>query len=138
MKEKILYFTMLLMLVLTGCSHNEEPPYVTGSPRDWTYEKEQIKFFINNVEQSVSKITVRSIGLNAPVDQFPWYVQTLSIVGLLKGNKVFKIQVEADVDRFEGTTIYNNKEYNVTGIYTGSPFEHYKDMGIIIYLEEKK
>ncbi len=141
MKEKIFCFTMLLMLVLTACSNNDEPsPINEGSPRDWSFGKDQVEFYVNGVEQSsVTEITVRSLQLEGCGDNaaFPWYDVTLKVKGLLPKNKVFNIQVDADIDRFEGTTIYNGIEYNVTGIYIGSPFEHYKDMGIKVYLEEK-
>lgn len=142
MKEKIFCFTMLVMLVLSSCSNNDEPsPSNEGSPRDWAFGKDQVEFYINGVEQtSVTEITVRSLQLEGcgDNDAFPWYDVTLKVKGLLPKNKVFNIQVGADIDRFEGTTIYNGIEYNVTGIYTGNPFEHYKDMGIKVYLEEKQ
>ncbi len=141
MKERIFYFSMLLMLVLSACSNQDEPSSANeGSSRDWTYGKDQVEFYINGVEQtSVYEITVRSLRLKdcGRIDAFPWYYVTLKVKGLLPKDKVFNIQVGADIDRFEGSTIYNGIEFNVTGIYTGSPFEHYKDMGIKVYLEEK-
>ncbi len=109
---------MLLMLVLSACSCNDEPsPINEDRPRDWTYGKFQVEFYINGVEQtSVSEITVRSLQLEGcgNNDVFPWYNVTLKIKGLL-ANKVFVIQVGADIDRFQGSTIYNGIEYNVTG-----------------------
>lgn len=141
MKERIFYFSMLLMLVLSACSNQDEPSSANeGSPRDWTYGKDQVEFYINGVEQtSVYEITVKSLQLKdcGGIDAFPWYYVTLKVKGLLPKDKLFNIQVGADIDIFEGSTIYNGIEFNVTGIYTGSPFEHYKDMGIKVYLEEK-
>lgn len=130
-----------MMLILSACGNQDEPsPTNEGSPRDWPYEKNQVEFYINGVEQnSISEITVRSLQLEdcGDNDAFPWYDVTLKVKGLLKKNKVFNIQVKADIDKFEGTTVYKGIEYNVTGIYTGNPFYHYKDMGIKVYLEEK-
>lgn len=141
MKKAIFYLTSLLMLLVSACGDNDEPSNgKTGSPRDWTYGKEQVKLYINNVEQtSVSEITVRSVQLDnwGDTSVFPWYDVTLKVKGLLPKNKVFNIKVGADVERFEGTTIYEGREYNVTGVYTGDPFEHYTKMGIIVYLNEK-
>ena len=128
-------------MALPSCSNQDEPsPDNEGSPRDWTYGKEQVQFYIDNLEQtSVSEITVRSLQLEGSGDNkvFPWYDATLKVKGLLPKNKVFNIQVMADVERFEGSTVYDGVEYNVTGEYTGNPFEHYKDMGIIVYLVKK-
>ena len=141
MKRTFVYLTTLLMISFSSCSNQDEPsPGNEGSPRDWTYGKEQVQFYIDNVEQtSVSEITVRSLQLEGSGDNdvFPWYDATLKVKGLLPKNKVFNIQVLADVERFEGSTVYDGIEYNVTGEYTGNPFEHYKDMGIIIYLVKK-
>ncbi len=141
MIEKIFCFTMLLMLVLTACSNNDEPsPVNEGSPRDWTFGKDQVELYINGVKRtSVSEITVRSLQLEGcgDIEAFPWYDVNLKVKGLLPKNKVFNIHVLADIDRFEGSTVYNGIEYDVTGIYTGNPFYHYKDMGIKVYLEEK-
>ncbi len=141
MKGKLICFSLLMMLLLSTCGNQDEPsPANEGSPRDWPYEKNQVEFYINGVEQnSISEITVRSLQLKDCGDNeaFPWYDVTLKVKGLLKKNKVFNIQVKADIDRFEGTTVYKGIEYNVTGIYTGNPFYHYKDMGIKVYLEEK-
>lgn len=141
MKKAILYLTSLLMLLVSACGDNDEPSNGnTGSPRDWTYGKQQIQFYINDVEQtSVSEITVSSLQLEGSGDKdvFPWYDATLKVKGLPKKNKVINIHVVADIDRFEGTTIYEGKEYNVTGVYTGNPFDHYTKMGIIVYLNEK-
>lgn len=132
---------MLFMLVLSACSNQDEPSLTNeGSLRDWAYGQDQVEFYINGVEQtSVYDITVRSLQLKGcgGIETFPWYDVTLKVKGLLPKKKVFNIQLLADVDRFEGSTIYNGIEYNVTGIYTGNPFEHYKDMGIKVYLEEK-
>ncbi len=142
MKEKIICFTMLLMMILTSCGKSDEPSdgLHEGSPRDWTYGKNQVEFYINGLEQtSVYEVTVVSKQLDPTgvSSSFPLYDVTLKVKGLLSGNKVFKINVDADVDRFEGTTVYNGKEYDVTGNYTGTPFGHHDDMGIIIRLEEK-
>ncbi|MBD5307499.1 MAG: hypothetical protein HDS14_07740 [Bacteroides sp.] len=141
MKRTFVYLTTLLMISFSSCSNQDEPsPVNEGSPRDWSYGKEQVQFYIDNVEQtSVSEITVRSLQLEGSGDNdvFPWYDATLKVKGLLPKNKVFNIQVLADVERFEGSTVYDGVEYNVTGEYTGNPFEHYKDMGIIIYLVKK-
>ena len=141
MKRTFVYLTTLLMMSFSSCSNQDEPsPGNEGSPRDWTYGKEQVQFYIDNVEQtSVSEITVRSSQLEGSGDNdvFPWYDATLKVKGLLPKGKVFNIQVMADVERFEGSTVYDGVEYNVTGEYTGNPFEHYKDMGIIIYLVKK-
>ncbi|MBD5263349.1 MAG: hypothetical protein HDS39_04680 [Bacteroides sp.] len=139
MTRFIYIFLSIIPLTLLSCTNNDEPSYKReGSPRDWTYGKDQVKFFINNIEQSsVSQITVSSIQLEPTIDSFPLYEQTLEVKGLLANHKTLNIKVEADIDRFEGTTVYNNIEYNVTGNYTGSPFEHYKYQGIIVYLEEK-
>lgn len=141
MKRTFVYLTSLLIMTLSACSNQDEPsPANEGSPRDWPFGKDQVEFFINGVEQtSVTEITVRSLQLAGCGDNdvFPWYDVTLKVKGLLPKNKVFNIQVGADIDRFEGTTTYNGTEYNVMGIYTGNPFEHYKNMGIKVYLEEK-
>ncbi len=141
MKEKVICFLTVLMLILVACGGEDEPsPFNEGSPRDWAFEKNQVEFYINGVEHtSVSEITVRSLQLEdcGKIDAFPWYDVTLKVKGLLKKNKIFSIQVLADIDRFEGTTVYNGVEYDVTGEYTGNPFEHYKDMGIKVYLQEK-
>ena len=141
MKRTFVYLTTLLMMSFSSCSNQDEPsPGNEGSPRDWTYGKEQVQFYIDNVEQtSISEITVRSLQLKGPGDndEFPWYDATLKVKGLLPKGKVFNIQVMADVERFEGSTVYDGVEYNVTGEYTGNPFEHYKDMGIIVYLVKK-
>lgn len=127
------------MLIISSCNTPDEPsPTNEGSPRDWTYEKDQIEFYIDGVKQtSVSEITVKSLQLKECGNNaaFPWYDATLRVKGLLSKNKTFTIQVKADIDRFEGSTIYNETEYNVYGVYTGNPFEHYKDMGIIVNLE---
>ncbi|MDE5849475.1 MAG: hypothetical protein K2H38_04990 [Muribaculaceae bacterium] len=139
MKRVAFFILSIIALALSSCTNDDEPSYIwEGSPRDWTYTKEQISFFVDNVEQpSVSEITVRSIILDATSDEFPLYEQTLSVKGLLPNHKIFDIKVDADIDRFEGSTNYNNIEYNVAGFYTGNPFEHYKDMRIKVYLEKK-
>ncbi len=141
MKEKIICFITLLSLFLTSCNNADEPsPFNEGSPRDWPYGKDQVELYINNVKQlSVKEVTVRSLQLQNPGEElvFPWYDVTLKVKGLLPKNKIFNISVKADIDRFEGSTVYDGIEYDVTGIYTGNPFEHYKDMGIVIYLQEK-
>lgn len=141
MKEKLICLSILIMLFFSSCSNHDEPsPSNEGSPRDWTYLNDQIKFYIDDVEQtSVSEITVRSLQLKTEGENppFPWYSTTLKVKGLLPKNKIFEIEILADVERFEGTTSVNGIEYDVTGEYTGSPFEHYKDMGIIVNLNKK-
>lgn len=141
MKQKLIYLSLLFMLILSACGDKDEPiDGPAGSPRDWTYEKSQIEFYIDGVEQtSVSEITVSSLQLapGTAIDVFPIYLTTLKVKGLLPKNKVFTIKVDADVMRFEGTTVYNETTYNVTGEYTGDPFEHYKSMGIKVYLEKQ-
>ena len=41
------------------------------------------------------------------------------------------------MERFEGITVLEGTEYDVTGEFTGDPFEHYTKMGIVVYLTEK-
>ncbi len=141
MKQKLIYLSMLLMLIMSACGDKDEPVVGTsGSPRDWTYEKSQIEFYIDGVEQtSVSEITVSSLQLapGTAINVFPLYLTTLKVKGLLPKNKIFTIKVDADVMRFEGTTVYNEETYTVTGEFTGSPFEHYKNMGIKVYLQKQ-
>lgn len=138
MKRTFVYLSSLLIMALSACSNQDEPsPDNEGSPRDWIYGKDQVQFYIDDVEQiSVSEITVRSLQLDGSGDNevFPWYDATLKVKGLLPKDQIYNIQVLADVERFEGSTVYNGVEYNVSGEYTGNPFEHYKDMGIIVYL----
>lgn len=136
--KAVTYLSLSVMMLLTACSNTDEPTVSGyGSPRDWTYGNDQIHFYINGVEQtSVSEITVSSTQHTNVLnnDVFPWYDTTLKVKGLLSKNKIFNIQVDADIERFEGTTVYDGVEYNVTGEYTGDPFEHYSKMGIIVYL----
>ncbi len=141
MKDKLVYLASMLILLMSSCSIQGEPsPTNEGSPRDWVYGKDQVKFYINDIEQTlVTGITVRSLQLpNFGNSNFPWYDTTLKVKGLLPKGKLFNIEVKADVERFEGSTVYQGIEYDVTGVYTGSPFEHYKDMGIIVYLKESR
>ncbi len=143
MRMKYLFYFLFvsILISLSSCNKEDEPsPDNEGSPRDWTYLNDQIKFYIDNVEQvSISEITVRSLQLKASNDDFsfPWYSTTLKVKGLLPKDKILEIEVLADVERFEGTTSINGIDYDVTGEYTGSPFEHYKDMGIIVNLNKK-
>lgn len=130
-----------LVLVLSSCSEDDEPTDgVYGSNRDWTYTGEQVKFYIEGVEQSqVKEITVTSRhlpteGENPP---FPWYASTLKVKGLAPKGKITEINVDADVERFEGQTEVAGIQYSVSGEFTGSPFEHHSKMGIIVYLEKK-
>lgn len=138
----LLYFLFVSIIIsLSSCDKEDVPsPDNEGSPRDWTYLNNQIKFYIDEVEQtSISEIKVRSLQLKASNNDssFPWYATTLKVKGLLSKNKIFEIEVLADVERFEGTTTLEGVEYNVTGVYTGSPFDHYKDMGIVVNLYKK-
>lgn len=133
---------MLLMLFFfSACSSLDEPATDRyGSNRDWPYSGEQVKFYIDGTEQpQVKEVTVVSRQLDTEGENppFPWYATTLKVSGLLPKNKIFEIEVLADVERFEGTTNLEGVEYNVTGIYTGSPFDYYKDMGIVINLNKK-
>ncbi|MBD5356034.1 MAG: hypothetical protein HDR88_03375 [Bacteroides sp.] len=142
MKAKLFYLATLFMLLLSACGDNDEPSSLkNGSPRDWSYTNSQVKFYINNVEQtSVSEITVSSTQLTDFGDAsiFPWYDTTLRVKGLFSNKKkIFNINVKADVERFEGITVLEGTEYDVTGEFTGDPFEHYTKMGIVVYLTEK-
>ncbi len=142
MKSKFCWLvTLVVMMVMTACSSDEPSTGLQGSPRVWASTGEQVEFYINGVRKtSVSEITVSSLQLGAlEPDEFPWYDMTLKVKGLLsKKNKVFEIKVQADVERFEGSTVYDGVDYDVTGVFTGDPFEHYSKMGIIVSLNEKK
>ena len=146
MKQKLFSISLLLMMVvglMCACDKDEpthpESSYV--SPRDWTYGKNQIEFYINGIEQSsVSEITVKTYDFESGYltpDVFPWYYQTLYVKGLTGKNKIFTIDIRSDVERFEGETVYDGTEYDVTGEFTGDPFEHYSKMGVIVRLTSK-
>lgn len=141
MKFLYILLTFLTFSIFSSCSNEDEPTTDRyGSNRDWTYSGEQVKFYIDGMEQSqVEEITVvsKQLDIEGENPAFPWYATTLKVKGLLSKNKIFEIEVLADVERFEGTTTLNGVEYNVTGIYTGSPFDYYKDMGIIVNLNKK-
>lgn len=140
--RKVLYFLAItIFTVLASCSKDEEVTLDRyGSNRDWPYDSSQIEFYIDGVEQpQVTEITVLSKQLHPEGDNppFPWYETTLKVKGLLRKNKIFNIVVLSDVERFEGTTTLNGIEYDVTGVYTGNPFHHHTEMGIIVNLNKK-
>lgn len=133
--------TIITLSILSSCSNEYEPTTERyGSNRDWTYSKDQVKVYIDDVEQTqVKEITVVSRQLDTEGENppFPWYETTFKVKGLVSKNKIFEIKAFADVERFEGTTTIKGVEYNVTGVYTGSPFAYYKNMGIVINLNKK-
>ena len=146
MKQKLFSLSILLMMVVgLMCSCDKDEPSegsdTYASPRDWTYGKGQIQFYIDGVDQtSVSEITLKTNDLGprfSKPDVFPWYYQTLYVKGLTGKNKIFTIDIRSDVERFEGATVYDGTEYDVTGEFTGDPFEHYSKMGVIVRLTSK-
>lgn len=138
---RYIYIVFVSILVaLCSCDKNDDLTSIvnTGSPRDWTFTDDQVEVYIDGQKvTTVSEITVSSIQLDKNTDTFPYYSTTLKIKGLVSKKKVTNIEVLADVERFEGTTELNGLTYNVHGVFTGSPFDHYTNMGIIVYLEKQ-
>ncbi|MDE6121534.1 MAG: hypothetical protein K2F63_07060, partial [Muribaculaceae bacterium] len=117
------------------CS-NDEPDYGSeGGPRDWRYPADRSAVYIDGVEQTqVSEVWVRS-SLVSNEDNNPRYYSELIITGLEKKNKTISVYVDSDLDTFSGHTRFGGHVYDVTGEFTGNPFEHYTNMGIIIRLK---
>ncbi len=140
---KFLYtlFALLALSVISSCSNEDEPSYGHyGSNRDWTYNAEQIQFYIDGkVQNQINEITVVSKQLDTEGENppFPWYDTTLKVNGLVSKDKIIEINVKADIEHFEGQTEVAGIQYSVSGEFTGSPFEHHSKMGIIVYLEKK-
>lgn len=134
---KKLFLILFTGLLFFSCSHEEDefPTGTSGSLRDWRYSADQVRFYIDGVQQtSVSEIEVRSSRREDSTNEFPMYNTTLKITGLPKKGKVFYITVVSSLETFEGKTLYQGVEYNVTGEFTGDPFEHYSKQGIIVNL----
>lgn len=139
LKNFQLVLSLTVLLFCISCSKNDEPSIEDeGSPRDWTYTKDNVQVYIDGVRQaSVTEITVKSIQLTDEEEETnPLYDTTLKIKGLEKKNKITNIKVESTIDTFKGTVTYKGSNYVVSGEYVGDPFRtHYSELGIIVNLD---
>lgn len=142
MKQKLLYFAALLVMVLSACSSQDEPSRPQGSYRDTTYRGDRCEVYVSGaLNTGVSEVQV--VSYHIPADELeanaPYLFDTvMKIKGFLKKNKVTEIEVKSNVDDFEGESTVDGRHYRVSGHFEGDPFRVLPEqMSIVVYFEEQ-